>query len=112
MSFVPFVPPSAPSPRTDELGGRLKETVDSFRRDHPELSDAEIRQAMELAAKGTRAKHPAALVLLMAGFALLGVLVFRLVGRVLPAVGQTPILTILVVACILAIAIAALIRNR
>ncbi len=112
MSIVPVVPPPAPSAEADELGDQLKQTIERYRRDHPEMSDAEIRQAMDLAGKGTRPRHPAALVLLLAGFALLGVLVFRLLGRVLPAVGQAPILTLGIVIALLGLGLVVLFRHR
>ncbi len=112
MNMPPVVPPPVPSRKAGELGDRLKQTIDDYRRDHPEMTEAEIRQALEQAKQGNRARSPPLLALLLVGFALLGVLVFRLVGRVLPAVGQAPILTVAVVVAILGIAIVALFRRR
>ena len=53
MAFVQFVPSTPPSGRAYELGTRLKETIDGFRREHPGVTGTEIRQAMDLATKGT-----------------------------------------------------------
>ncbi len=50
MTFVPVVPnPPPPSPRADELGRRLTETIAGFRQEEPALSSVEIRQAVSLA---------------------------------------------------------------
>jgi len=53
MAFVPFVQSSPPSGRAYELGTRLKETIDGFRQEHPNITGPEIRQAMNLAARGS-----------------------------------------------------------
>ena len=59
MAFVPFVPSSPPSGQAYELGTRLKETIDGFRQEHPSITGTEIRQAMDMASKGTGAGPPA-----------------------------------------------------
>jgi hypothetical protein len=48
MSFVPFIPPFAASDRAQELARELEETVDRFRRRHPDMSAFEVRQALRL----------------------------------------------------------------
>ncbi len=50
MAFVPYVPPSQPSPRAQELGQRVALTVAEFRQKYPDLTDEEIRQALDSAA--------------------------------------------------------------
>jgi hypothetical protein len=53
MSFVPVIPPQEQaSPRAQELSRRIAETIESFRREHPDLKPREIRQASRLALRG------------------------------------------------------------
>ena len=74
MSFVPVAPPQPPSPRAQELGRRLGEVVEKFRREHPDLTGTEIRQAMGLATGGMGAKSVALLVALALGLLAAGLL--------------------------------------
>ena len=60
-----FVPPPRPSPRAQELGRHLGEVVDQYRREHPDLSGMEIRQALRLAHRDSAAR-PAIIVLAVA----------------------------------------------
>ncbi len=53
MSYVPYVhvpQPPPPSAQAQELSRQLGETVERYRREHPTISDAEIRQALGLSA--------------------------------------------------------------
>ena len=112
MPFIPFVPSPPPSPRAHELGRRLKEAIDSFRREHPDMSATEIGQAVRLAMKGVSSKSDAAVIGLVAGLAILGVLVFLLLGRKTGAAGSTAIVPIIVAVAIVAVGVAAFVRNR
>lgn len=78
MSYVPFVPPSPPSPRVYELGRRLKEVIDSFRREDPDVTSAEIRQAFGMAMGGVSTKARSTLIALALGLLALGFLGFLL----------------------------------
>lgn len=74
MTYVPGAVPPAPSPRARELGRRLTETIDDFRREHPGTSKADIGQAVSLATRaGTRGR--ATVFALVLGLAILGALV-------------------------------------
>lgn len=57
MLFVPMTPPPPPSPRVRELSDRLKAELDRYRRDHPAVSDREVRMAVRHVASrvGSRA---------------------------------------------------------
>jgi len=114
MTFVPIVvvPTPPPSPQAQELSRRLRETIDGFCRDHPETSPGEIRQAMSLAKSGLGTKGQGFVVALVAGLALLGVLVFFLFGRQLPLGGRWPILAIIAVGGVLLAVLAAFLRRR
>jgi hypothetical protein len=57
MPFVPvapYVPPSPPSPRTQELARLLSHAIREYEQHNPTLSGAEIREALELAARDAR----------------------------------------------------------
>lgn len=49
MSFVPYVPVVPPSARAVELGRRLGEVIREFDRQHSDLTEIEIRQALRIA---------------------------------------------------------------
>jgi hypothetical protein len=74
MLFVPYVPHERPSPRAEELGKRLAETIDAYCREHPDLSGEEIRQAAHLATASKAGQNPAVAVAVVAVFILAGVL--------------------------------------
>lgn len=111
MSYVPIVPQPPPSPRAKELGRRLREAVDAFRRDHPGMDDAEVRQAFDLARPTAGTPKQAAALALLMGVALLAVFAYLLVGRGLAA-GRPAILMIVVGVAVVAVAVAAVLRNR
>jgi hypothetical protein len=74
MAFVPFVQPPPPSPRAYELGRRLKETIDGFRQQNPNVTSADIRQAMQLAQRGTGAESQKTALAIAVALLVLGLL--------------------------------------
>ena len=112
MIFVPFVPSPPPSPRAQELGRRVRETVDDFKRDNPGLKEEEIRQAMHLAMQGTGEAGKRVAVALAVGLALLVLLGFLVLGHQLPVIGQPIILVSLIVLGLLLAGIVFVLKNR
>jgi hypothetical protein len=112
MIFVPFVPPPPPSPRAQELGRRLRETVDEFKRDNPGLKGAEIRQAMHLGMQGQTEAGTRVAVGLALGLGLLVLFGFLFMGHQMPLGGQTVILTSLIVLGVLLVGIVFVLKNR
>ena len=84
MTFIPHVhvPNPPPSPRARELAKRLRETIDNFTIDHPDLSSAEIQQAAAMATHEARPKNIALVVSALVGIValIIGVLVFLNAG--------------------------------
>ncbi len=77
MTFVPVVVnPPTPSPRANELGRRLTETIDRFRQEEPGVSPAEIRQALGLATRSAGTDSSAIAAVLGVLFLALGLGVF------------------------------------
>ena len=67
MTYVPIVPnpPAPPSPRTMELAARLTHLIRDYETDHPEMTRAEVEQALGLArraAGGSAASREVAMV--------------------------------------------------
>jgi len=112
MIFVPFVPPQPPSPRAQELGRRLRETVGDFNRDNPGLKGAEIRQAMHIAMQGTAEAGTRVAVALAIGLALLVLLGFLIMGHKMPLSGQPVIIAALIVLGILLVGLVFVLKNR
>lgn len=54
MIYVPVIPPQPPSPRTLELAGLLSRVIQEYERHHPEVTGAEVRKAVHLAAGAAR----------------------------------------------------------
>jgi CRISPR/Cas system endoribonuclease Cas6 (RAMP superfamily) len=54
MAFVPPIPRQTASPEAQDLANRLAALVQEYRRDHPDLSERAVRDAMEAAAGSTR----------------------------------------------------------
>ncbi len=54
MTFVPVIPvtETPPSPTTQELAGRLAETIREFKQTHPGTKPEEIKHALRLASAG------------------------------------------------------------
>ena len=115
MSFVPVVAnPPAASPRAHELGDRLSRTIDRFRHDHPNISPAEIRQALRLATREVGADGVTFGAALGAIFLIFGVVTFLYFTRgALDFGGQPMILMAMIGAGSLALAIVtAALKNR
>jgi len=51
--FVPMHRPDELSPRAEELARRIQETISAYRSAHPDLSGAELQQAMMRAVMNT-----------------------------------------------------------
>jgi len=66
-----FVPPPVASPRARELGRELADVIEKYRREHPDVSGREVRQALRIALRGGEARPQVAL-LAMGVAALLG----------------------------------------
>lgn len=84
MMFVPIVPTPTPppSPRAQELGRRISDLVEQFRLEQPDAKNAEIHQALALAAKGVGSAAPvAALVAVTLGLLVAGFVAFFVVAR-------------------------------
>jgi hypothetical protein len=85
MAFVPQVPPSqGTSPRARDLAQRLKQEIDTFTRQHPGTSPADIRQAGELVtgrAGGSRTAARRAVASLLGGLLVAGGLAVFLAAR-------------------------------
>jgi hypothetical protein len=111
MLFVPFIPSSPPSPRAHELGRRLQETIDNFRRENPGTTGTDVRQAIGLATRGESAANQSVLIALTAGLVLLGLLAFYFFSR---QSGETsPTLAMAIIfAAIVIIGLKAFLRNR
>lgn len=116
MNFVPFVPyvPSAqpPSPRAQELGRRLAETIESFRREHPDTSPAEMREAVRLALAGRGGLSPAPAGVLLGTFALLGALGFLFMSRMHGGEDWPMVAMVIVFVLIIGVALAVSLKNR
>lgn len=71
---TPVIPP--PSPRARELSQALSDTIRTFQRRHPDMSDLEVRQALRSAAMesgSSKSQQTLAIVLF------LGVLLFSVI---------------------------------
>jgi hypothetical protein len=103
LAFIPYVPPQPPSPRAEELGQRLAETIEQYRQQHPDLDRTDVRQATRLAlarSGGGPAVARGALVAVVAGALLLGLFAALAAnGGRCPA--QSPVLVIAVMAAAL-----------
>lgn len=58
VPVVPYVPHDPPSPRTRELAGLLSRVIDEYEKHHPAVTGTEIRAAINLAARGSKAGSP------------------------------------------------------
>jgi len=82
MIFVPVVPPSSsqpPSTHTREVANLLTRVLEEYRKAHPSVSDAELRAALRLAARGGGGREKRMVAFLVWGLvAVLGVGIFTL----------------------------------
>jgi hypothetical protein len=111
-TFVPVVPPT-PSPRAEELGQRLAETIEGYRRQNPDLSGLDVRQALRLAAAraGDLGAPPRALIALIAGLAVAG-LALALATESPRAAGAPLVTAIPVVAVIVGLLLVVVVLRR
>ncbi len=112
MTYIPVTPSPTPSPRAQELGRLLTETIDGFRRNHPGMTEAEIRQAMSLATAKGGTKSQAIVLALLVGLALLGVLSFFYLSRGGSFEGGQPWVLVMIVGFGIVGAAVAAFRNR
>lgn len=114
MTFVPYVPPPAApaSPRVHELARRLSETISSFRRDYPDVTAAEVRQALGLAMRGLGTQSTPIAVALAVAMVLLGLVAVFVSRLPIGSVGPSLILPILVGVGIVALGLMVLLRIR
>lgn len=74
MVYVPTPPRETASPQAAELATRLRALIDEYRRYYPDLSDRDVRDALEAAAgRDATRRRPAALVATLAGLVAFGV---------------------------------------
>lgn len=87
MLFVPVVPPTPPappSPRVRELSDLLGRVISEYEKHHPNITGQEVRQALEIASRGSKAAGAAAHAVALgvgAALAVAGGLVFLLMAR-------------------------------
>ncbi len=106
------IPPSqSPSPRAYELSRQIEETIESFRRMNPSLDEGEIRVALQLAGKATRARNQMAIMILIGLVVLLGGLVFSFVRGGVDLTNLPPV-TLTIIGAIAIMGALAVWRNR
>ncbi|HKJ02461.1 MAG TPA: hypothetical protein VJ997_08405 [Longimicrobiales bacterium] len=114
MAYVPVVvPPQPPSPRTRELAQLLGRVIEEYEKHHPAVTGPEVRGALRMAARSSKAAAvPAAALAAGLGLVLLlaGVAAFLLVQGGSPS-GGTPGLNGLVIVLASVIAVAFLIKR-
>jgi len=67
MVFIPQVPQQTASPEAQELANRIAALVQDYRRDHPDLSEREVHDAMRAAAGESGRKTDRRAVAVIAG---------------------------------------------
>jgi hypothetical protein len=112
MAFVPFVQPPPPSPRAYELGGRLKETIDGFRQENPSITGTEIKQAMDLARRGTGAGSQMIAIAIGVALLLLGLLAFLYFERQSGEANSIPMTAVVMGAMVVILVLKVFLRNR
>lgn len=112
MAFVPFVQPPPPSPRAYELGRRLKETIDRFRQENPSATGTDIRQAMQLAQKGTGAENQKIVLAIAVALLLLGLLAAFYFQRQPDEANSIPMTAVVVAAAAVILVLKVFLRNR
>jgi hypothetical protein len=112
---IPIVPPTPPSPRTRELADLLARVIEEYEKHHPTVSGAEVREALNLASRSSKAVAPAApkvLALLLLGLAALGAGLFLAVERSGGgAAPEFPMIAV-VIGVILVLGLVAVIKGR
>ena len=67
MVFIPQVPQQTASPEAQELANRIAALVQDYRRDHPQLSEREVHDAMQAASGGATRRPDRRAVAVIAG---------------------------------------------
>jgi hypothetical protein len=105
MAFVPHVPRQTASPEAQDLANRIAALVQDYRRDHPDLRERDVHDAMHAAAgEGSRRTDRRALSViagLVAAFVGLGVFL-REGGSALGPDGTFPIVGVAIAIAVLA----------
>jgi len=112
MPFVPYVAPAPPSPRAQELGRQLSETIEKYCQENPNMSWSAIRQEMALAQRGAGAGKQLVAIALVIGLLILGVIGFYIVNRQPDMTNPPMLLMIVVVAAVIAVGIGFFLKNR
>jgi hypothetical protein len=107
MIFVPVVPPTPPSPRTEELGRTLAMVVEDFVARNPQTTRTEVLRALRMAESLTgrgRGGPERAVVAVLVGLLMLGGFAFLYLRS-----GASPVLdsTWLVLGLVIAVAVVA-----
>jgi CRISPR/Cas system endoribonuclease Cas6 (RAMP superfamily) len=109
MAFVPPIPRQTASPEAQDLANRIAALVQEYRRDHPDLSERAVRDAMEAAAGSTRrADRRAVAVIAALVAAFVGAATFLGQG----GVAGTRAFPVVVVAALVAVLAATVARRR
>jgi hypothetical protein len=112
MAFVPHVPRQTASPEAQDLANRINALIQDYQRSHPDLTDRDLRDALEAAGAGggRRAdpRAPAVIAGLVAAFIGLGVFL-REGGSAAGFDGTFPVVAVAVAVALLA---AVLVRRR
>ena len=107
MLFVPVVPSQPvqpPSPRTRELAGLLSKVLDEYTKAHPNVSSAEVREAIRMAQMSAGPNRSAVAGILAGtlalgvGVLLMGVLFLRGGGGGIDMEGSMPMIVIAIIA--------------
>jgi hypothetical protein len=109
MAFVPHVPRQTASPEAQDLANRIAALVQDYQRDHPDLSERDVRDAMQAAAGegGRRTDRRAVSVIagLVAAFVGLGVFL-RQGGSAVGSDGTFPVVAVAIGVALLAVVLA------
>ena len=107
MVFVPQVPQQTASPEAQELANRISALVQDYRRDHPQLSEREVQDAMQTAAGRTRRtdrRAVAVVAALVAAF--VGLYVFLRQGGAGGSDGSFPVVAVAIAVAVRAAVVA------
>ena len=114
--YVPVMPPPPPTREAQDLSHRVAEAVDEFLRDHPHMTVAEIRQALDLAKAETgvsvNERAITGLVLGLLAFAGLALFAFLRLGGGAGDGAPIPWMMVAVVVMILVVGVLAIVRSR
>jgi hypothetical protein len=98
MAFVPHVPRQTASPEAQDLANRIAALIQEYQRNHPDLSERDVRDALHAAGEpGVTGRRPAVVATVAAVVAAVGILGFvmqRSSGA--PAWAETGIVAVVV----------------